>query len=96
MSYFEKTIMFPFNTQKSLNHHYYIQFIICNSFSIRITSFSLIPYFSMKSSNHHQCCGTQEGSVCWFNADICGLIPFELGECVLFYGLYFVSVFISL
>lgn len=40
------------------------------------------------------CCGTKEGTRCWFNLDVCGILPFELGECALFYVFFFLSVHI--
>lgn len=37
-------------------------------------------------------CGTREYSRCWMNPDFGGLFPFEVGEIVLAYAAYFLSV----
>ena len=41
-------------------------------------------------------CGTREYSRCWLNPDFGGLFPFELGEMILAYTVYFLSVSICL
>lgn len=74
------------------------------------TSLSVGDCFPLREGNRKECrnvtlnemsscdyyCGTREYSRCWLNPDFGGLFPFELGEMILAYTVYFLSVSICL